>query len=94
MSKAGTVRTALPKSDKKVPVRRPGVEPGSIAWKATMLTVTPPKPSCSNEYMNKLFDFWITICMVGVEVLYFSVDSDSVCKNLFTPKLTARKSDG
>ena len=23
-------------------VRRPGVEPGSIAWKATMLTVTPP----------------------------------------------------
>ena len=23
-------------------VRRPGVEPGSTAWKATMLTVTPP----------------------------------------------------
>ena len=23
-------------------VRRPGVEPGSIAWKATMLTATPP----------------------------------------------------
>ena len=23
-------------------VRRPGIEPGSIAWKATMLTFTPP----------------------------------------------------
>ncbi len=23
-------------------MRRPGVEPGSIAWKATMLTATPP----------------------------------------------------
>ena len=26
----------------KILVRRPGVEPGSAAWKATMLTVTPP----------------------------------------------------
>ena len=25
----------------KIPVRQPGVEPGSTAWKATMLTVTP-----------------------------------------------------
>ena len=25
-------------------VRRPGIEPGSIAWKATMLTFTPPTP--------------------------------------------------
>ena len=25
-------------------MRRPGVEPGSTAWKATMLTVTPPTP--------------------------------------------------
>ena len=24
------------------PVRQPGIEPGSIAWKATMLTFTPP----------------------------------------------------
>ena len=23
-------------------MRRPGIEPGSIAWKATMLTITPP----------------------------------------------------
>ena len=23
-------------------MRRPGIEPGSTAWKATMLTVTPP----------------------------------------------------
>ena len=23
-------------------LRRPGIEPGSTAWKATMLTITPP----------------------------------------------------
>ena len=23
-------------------MRRPGIEPGSTAWKATMLTITPP----------------------------------------------------
>ena len=27
---------------KKLLVRQPGIEPGSIAWKATMLTFTPP----------------------------------------------------
>ena len=27
-------------------VREPGVEPGSTAWKAAMLTVTPPMLSC------------------------------------------------
>lgn len=32
-----------PRTDKKI-MRRPGVEPGSTAWKATMLTVTPPTP--------------------------------------------------
>ena len=29
---------------KKLHVRQPGIEPGSIAWKATMLTFTPPTP--------------------------------------------------
>ena len=33
---------------KKNLVRRPGVEPGSIAWKATMLTVTPPTLLCTH----------------------------------------------
>ena len=27
-------------------MRQPGIEPGSIAWKATMLTFTPPTLSC------------------------------------------------
>ena len=27
---------------RKKTVRQPGIEPGSIAWKATMLTFTPP----------------------------------------------------
>ena len=30
--------------EKKQRVRQPGIEPGSIAWKATMLTFTPPTP--------------------------------------------------
>ena len=81
------------KKRQKISVRRPGVEPGSIAWKATMLTVTPPTPSCSTEYMNKI-DWFLdhdlhgtahTACIfvVGVEVLCFSVDSNSVCKEIF-----------
>ena len=28
-------------------MHRPGVEPGTAAWKATMLTVTPPTPDTS-----------------------------------------------
>ncbi len=28
-------------------MRWPGIEPGSIAWKATMLTITPPTLSCT-----------------------------------------------
>ena len=28
--------------NKRESMRQPGIEPGSIAWKATMLTVTPP----------------------------------------------------
>ena len=32
--------TLEPTRNKKL--RRPGIEPGSTAWKATMLTITPP----------------------------------------------------
>ena len=35
-------------------VCRPGVEPGSTAWKATMLTVTPPTHLLI-MHVNKLF---------------------------------------
>ena len=34
------VTTTLREEEKDV--RQPGIEPGSIAWKATMLTFTPP----------------------------------------------------
>ena len=27
-----------------MPLRRPGIEPGSTAWKAAMLTTIPPTP--------------------------------------------------
>ena len=33
---------ALRKEKKKIQMRWPGIEPGSIAWKATMLTIIPP----------------------------------------------------
>ena len=37
-------------------VRQPGIEPGSIAWKATMLTFTPPtlKYKVSKSYNNNI----------------------------------------
>ena len=44
------------KKKKKNEVRRPGVEPGSTAWKATMLTVTPPTLLAS-EVTNKLYKY-------------------------------------
>ena len=33
----------------------PGVEPGSTAWKAAMLTVTPPMPPCEKSEINRDF---------------------------------------
>ena len=45
----------------KTHVRRPGVEPGSTAWKATMLTVTPPTHLltylCLHSADNRLSQF-------------------------------------
>ena len=38
--------------EKKRDVRRPGVEPGSTAWKATMLTVTPPTHFLINQCVH------------------------------------------
>ena len=33
-------------------LRRSGIEPGSTAWKATMLTVTPPTPGYFSRAVN------------------------------------------
>ena len=33
-------------------VRQPGIEPGSIAWKATMLTFTPPTLCVFHDYFR------------------------------------------
>ena len=43
-----TAAKAEKRRRRKKEVRRPGVEPGSTAWKATMLTVTPPTLADSN----------------------------------------------
>ena len=32
-------------------MRRPGIEPGSTAWKATMLTITPPTPVIRRSFL-------------------------------------------
>ena len=40
------VKEIIQKKKKKESVHWPGVEPGSTAWKAAMLTVTPPMLSC------------------------------------------------
>ena len=49
---SGRVLT-LQKENKNV--RQPGIEPGSIAWKATMLTFTPPTLLTVEAIENKLF---------------------------------------
>ena len=49
-------------SKKLEKVRQPGIEPGSIAWKATMLTFTPPtlvKEGAFFSYLTSLFLFVI-----------------------------------
>ena len=38
----GSISIGVDQNEKKNFVRRPGIELGSIAWKATMLTFTPP----------------------------------------------------
>ena len=39
-------------------MRQPGIEPGSTAWKATMLTVTPPTLTCKRQKQCiKLYNF-------------------------------------
>ena len=46
-------------------VRRPGIEPGSTAWKAAMLTTIPPTPRCrldSNvwpRFQDQLIKDWL-----------------------------------
>ena len=57
-------------------VRQPGIEPGSIAWKATMLTFTPPtqwalhgirklEPSFFDLYLFdfRSFNFFKIVCV-------------------------------
>ena len=38
---------------RKNEVRWPGIEPGSTAWKAAMLTTIPPSPSCNIPKLQK-----------------------------------------
>ena len=45
---------------KKKNVRRPGIEPGSTAWKATMLTFTPPTRRLITTKMN-YFHLYYTV---------------------------------
>ena len=47
-------------------MRRPGIEPGSTAWKAAMLTIIPPTPTwyitkyfsaCSRDNTHKIISY-------------------------------------
>ena len=44
----------------KKSLRRPGIEPGSTAWKAAMLTIIPPTPLKKKglifDYLNLKFE--------------------------------------
>ena len=42
----------FPQSDKIL--RRPGIEPGSTAWKAAMLTTIPPTLCCRNRLKHNI----------------------------------------
>ena len=47
-------------------MRHPGIEPGSIAWKATMLTFTAPTLLLKLYFTSECFDFFWT----DEEILY------------------------
>ena len=47
-------------------MRQPGIEPGSIAWKATMLTFTPPTLLITIYFAAESFNFFWT----DEEILY------------------------
>ena len=44
-------------------VRRPGIEPGSTAWKAAMLTTIPPTPRCRFDIKHWLSSNFPTIAV-------------------------------
>ena len=48
--------------EKKKVLRWPGVEPGSTAWKATMLTVTPPTLGCADRLTMTLLSPTVVGC--------------------------------
>ena len=58
-------------------MRWPGVEPGSTAWKATMLTVTPPTPAdCKRSqrpFCHYSYKAVVVITTCGVNVSMASV---------------------
>ena len=52
---------------KKMVVRQPGVEPGSTAWKATMLTVTPLTRTYGCNHM------WSMLIVLPVKISFLLV---------------------
>ena len=76
----------MSKEEKKI-LRWPGVEPGSTAWKATMLTVTPPTLTYLISHDNWLqvsariyFSFEVHVFMLGnVPDFVSQNDSEGMC---------------
>ena len=62
-------------------MRQPGIEPGSIAWKATMLTFTPPTLVCLKKYGEEVNKMQINCnrtriyCLEGSNANLYTIDN-------------------
>ena len=68
-------------------VRRPGVEPGSTAWKATMLTVTPPTLLHRDHFnsqtgLHSVFNVDKLRCNIQYEISYARKCAVSVAQSV------------
>ena len=63
---------------KKDQLRCPGIEPGSTAWKAAMLTTIPTSLGCENIQFSKIFAYNVAtnICVARN---YGTEDENAVC---------------
>ena len=64
-------------------VRRPGIEPGSTAWKAAMLTTIPPTPH-ENTYFDIIIGRKVQKIILGTIPRQYISFSRSVSYKTFT----------
>ena len=103
MNKCGRNGVKLKNRDQKIYVRRPGIEPGTIAWKATMLTTTPPTLLTLHFLMRFSFgkavflicDFFGLFILPHFKTLYLTCTLNLVkCVNIFPHFRRSKFRDG